>query len=253
MVFPPQSSGNDFFDEGNIWSSAYRRNVFIKIFDNILSIQYHTVRMDKIINLTPKELEATRHIRNWLVHHGRTPSVRELMRELRYKSPRSVQDLLKKLEDKKIIRRTKTGNIQLKNDPESTSSHAQTISVPIVGTVSCGSPIWAEENIEGYVAVSTSIVKTGSKYFLLRASGDSMNMAGINDGDLTLVRQQPTAQNGDKVVALIDDEATIKEYRRAGNSIILQPKSTNTKHSPIILTEDFQIQGVVENVISNTK
>lgn len=205
------------------------------------------------MNLTPKELEATRHIRNWLVHHGRTPSVRELMRELKYKSPRSVQDLLEKLEGKKIIRRTKTGNIQLENDPESTSSHAQTISVPIVGTVSCGSPIWAEENIEGYIAVSTSIAKTGSKYFLLRASGDSMNRAGINDGDLALVRQQPTAQNGDKVVALIDDEATIKEYRHAGNSIVLQPKSTNSKHSPIILTDDFQIQGVVENVISNTQ
>ncbi|MBU0648190.1 transcriptional repressor LexA [Patescibacteria group bacterium] len=209
--------------------------------------------MDKIINLKPKELEATRHIRDCLVHHGRAPSIRELMRKLEYKSPRSVQDLLDKLEYKKIILRTKTGNIQLKNDPESTSSHAQTVSVPIVGTVSCGSPIWAEENIEGYVAVSTSIIKKGSKYFLLHASGDSMNMAGINDGDLALVRQQPTAQNGDKVVALIDDEATIKEYRHAGNSIILQPKSTNLKHFPIILTDDFQIQGVVENVISNTQ
>ncbi len=209
--------------------------------------------MDKTINLTTKELEATRHIRNWLIHHGRTPSVRELMRELKYKSPRSVQDLLEKLESKKIIQRTKTGNIQLKNDPESTASHAQTINVPIVGTVACGNPIWAEENIEGYVAVSTSLVKTGSRYFLLRASGDSMNKAGINDGDLALVKQQPTAQNGDKVVALIDDEATIKEYKHAGKSIILQPKSTNLKHSPIILTEDFQIQGVVENVISNTQ
>src|SRR5690554_3691907 len=141
------------------------RFIKIQIFDNILGIQYHTACMDKTMNLTPKELEATRHIRNWLVHHGRTPSVRELMRELKYKSPRSVQDLLEKLESKKVIQRTKTGNIQLKNDPESTASHAQTISVPIVGTVSCGSPIWAEENIEGYVAVSTSLVKTGSKYF----------------------------------------------------------------------------------------
>lgn len=211
------------------------------------------MRMDKPINLTSKELETVRYIRNWLMHNGRTPSVRELMRELKYKSPRSVQDLLEKLEDKKIIQRTEAGNIQLKNDPESTSSHAQTINVPIVGTVSCGNPIWAEKNIEGFVAVSTSIAKSGSKYFLLRASGDSMNMAGINNGDLTLVKQQPTAQNGDKVVALIDDEATIKEYRHAGNSIVLQPKSTNPSHSPIILTEDFQIQGVVENVIPNTQ
>ena len=80
-----------------------------------------------------------------------------------------------------------------------------------------------------------------------------MNKAGINDGDLVLVKQQSSAQNGDKVVALIDDKATIKEYKHAGNTIILQPKSTNHEHAPIILTEDFQIQGVVENVIPNTQ
>ena len=209
--------------------------------------------MDKMINLTPKELEAVRHIRNYVAHYGRTPSVRELMRELKYKSPRSVQDLLEKLEEKMVVKRTKTGSIQLKNDPESSSSHAQTINVPIVGTVSCGTPIWAEENIESFVAVSTAIAKSGAKYFLLHASGDSMNKAGINDGDLVLVKQQSSAQNGDKVVALIDDKATIKEYKHAGNTIILQPKSTNHEHAPIILTEDFQIQGVVENVIPNTQ
>ena len=209
--------------------------------------------MDKMINLTPKELEAVRHIRNYVAHYGRTPSVRELMRELKYKSPRSVQDLLEKLEEKKVVKRTKTGSIQLKNDPESSSSHAQTINVPIVGTVSCGTPIWAEENIESFVAVSTAIAKSGTKYFLLHASGDSMNKAGINDGDLVLVKQQSSAQNGDKVVALIDDKATIKEYKHAGNTIILQPKSTNHEHAPIILTEDFQIQGIVENVIPNTQ
>ena len=206
-----------------------------------------------MINLTPKELEAVRHIRNCVTHYGRTPSVRELMRELKYKSPRSVQDLLEKLEEKMVVKRTKTGSIQLKNDPESSSSHAQTINVPIVGTVSCGTPIWAEENIESFVAVSTAIAKSGAKYFLLHASGDSMNKAGINDGDLVLVKQQSSAQNGDKVVALIDDKATIKEYKHAGNTIILQPKSTNHEHAPIILTEDFQIQGVVENVIPNTQ
>src|SRR3989344_5497906 len=97
----------------------------------------------------------------------------------------------------------------------------------------------AEENIEGFVAVSTAIVRAGAKYFLLRASGDSMNLAGIDDGDLVLVRQQATAQNGDRVVALIDDEATIKEYRHAGNAIILQPRSSNHEHTPIILTENF--------------
>ena len=85
---------------------------------------------------------------------------------------------------------------------------------------------------------------------MLRAFGDSMNKAGINDGDLVLVRQQQTAENGDKVVALIDDEATIKEFHHEGDMIILKPQSTNSKHRPIILTWDFKIQGVVEKVIT---
>ena len=80
-----------------------------------------------------------------------------------------------------------------------------------------------------------------------------MNQTKINDGDLVLVKQQPTANEGDKVVALIDDKATIKEFHRAQNMIILKPKSSNKKHKPIILTEDFQVQGVVIATIPNLR
>ena len=78
-----------------------------------------------------------------------------------------------------------------------------------------------------------------------------MNNEGINDGDLVLIRQQQTANNGDLVVALIDDEATIKEFHQTGDAIILKPKSSNKKYVPIILTQDFIIQGVVVATISN--
>ena len=78
-----------------------------------------------------------------------------------------------------------------------------------------------------------------------------MNQAKINDGDLVLVRQQPTANEGDKVVALIDVEETIKEFHSAQNMIVLKPKSSNKKHKPIILTDDFQIQGVVVATLPN--
>ena len=80
-----------------------------------------------------------------------------------------------------------------------------------------------------------------------------MNKAGIQDGDLVLVRQQPVAEPGDKVVALINDDATIKEYHPQENAVVLMPRSTNTKHRPIILTEDFQVQGVVVTTIPNIK
>lgn len=198
-----------------------------------------------------KEIEALRHIRNWIVHNGHTPSIRELMAALNYKSPRSAQDILEQLEGKGAIKKFESGNYQLLNDPEMGPGHAQTIDVPIVGKVACGTPILAEENIEGYVSVSTTIAKKGFSYYLLRAEGDSMDKAGIDDGSLVLVRYQPVAEEGDKVVALIDDSATIKEYHRNDEAIILKPKSTNPSHKPIILTEDFQIQGIVIATITN--
>jgi repressor LexA len=80
-----------------------------------------------------------------------------------------------------------------------------------------------------------------------------MNEAGINEGDLVLVRQQPVAEDGDIVVALIDDEATVKELRRTKDALILKPKSSNKKHQPIILTDNFQIQGVVVTAVPNFK
>ena len=106
-----------------------------------------------------------------------------------------------------------------------------------------------EENVEAEIPISVKLIKPNQKYFLLRASGDSMNEAGINDGDLVLIKQQQTANNKDLVVALIDDEATIKELNKSDNMIVLKPKSNNNIHQPIILTSDFRVQGVVETVI----
>lgn len=200
-------------------------------------------------SFSQKELEAIKNIRNFLLHKGKTPSVRELMDSLGYKSPKSAQDILEKLQDKGIIQRQENGSYQLITNPDLGPSHAQTLNVPIVGVVACGAPIFAEQNIEGYVPISTSIAKTGSKYFLLRAKGDSMDEVGINDGDLVLVKQQSTAQEGDNVVALIDDEATIKEFHKKQDLVMLKPRSSNSRHKTIILEENFQIQGIVIKVI----
>lgn len=202
-------------------------------------------------HLTSKELEAMRQIRNWLVHRGRTPSIRELMSELGYKSPRSAQDIIEKLEEKGYLKRKDAGTIQLIKNPDLGSMHAQTLDIPLVGMAACGSPIFAEENIEAMIPVSTSLVKKTAKYFILRAVGDSMDLAGIEDGDLVLVRQQEMAEDGDRVVALIDNSATIKEFHKTEEVVVLKPKSSNSTHKPIILSEDFQIQGVVANVIPN--
>lgn len=227
---------------------------FRAVSSNLLTnnIHRHTiVYMKSQKQFTKKQLEAVRHIRNWLMHRSRTPSIRELMSDLGYKSPRSVQDILEQLQKKGIIKKLEDGDYQFIMDPIFGSAHAQTVNIPLVGVVACGTPILTEENIEGFIPVSTSLAKPGSKYYLLHARGDSMNQAKINDGDLVLVRQQPTANEGDKVVALIDNEATIKEFHRAPNMIILKPKSSNKENKPIILTEDFQVQGVVVATIPN--
>ncbi len=124
-----------------------------------------------------------------------------------------------------------------------------TVKIPLLGTIACGIPIFTEENIEAQIPVSVKLAKPGNRYFLLRASGDSMDKKGISDGDLVLIRHQTSADNGQDVVALIDNEATIKEFYNYGDKIILKPKSTNNIHQPIILTSDFKTQGVVVAVI----
>ncbi|MBI4654520.1 MAG: repressor LexA [Nitrospirae bacterium] len=203
------------------------------------------------IQLSQKQADAVRCIRNWLMHKGKTPSVRELMTELGYKSPRSAALIIEELIQKGILRKRSNGDLQLIKVLDSDSVHARTVDVPLVGMASCGLPILAQENIEGYIPVSVSLAKPGFKYFLLRAKGDSMNKAGINDGDLILVRQQSSAQNGDIVVAMIDDEATVKEFQHSKNCVVLMPRSSNKNHKPIILTENFQVQGVAVTTIPN--
>ena len=194
--------------------------------------------------LTPKQLKAILYIRNSLAH-GRSPSVRDIQKELDYKSPRSAFLILESLMRQGIVNGRQNGNLQLLKDLEGSPSHERTVLVPLVGMVSCGQPILVEENTEAMIPVSKTLAHPGSKYFLLRAHGDSMTKAGIKDGDLVLVRQQPTAENGNIIVALIDDEATIKEYHRSGDAVILKPKSRNKEHKPIIVRSDFQVQGVI--------
>ena len=199
--------------------------------------------------LSDKEKEAIREIRNSLMHRGKMPSVREMMTSLGYRSPRSASILIEKLVNKRILRQKPNGSCQLISNLYDDTMRAQTVDVPLIGTVACGTPALAEENIEGMIPVSTKLARPPHRYFLLKAEGDSINEKGINDGDLVLVRQQLTAHNGNMVVALIDDEATIKEFHRSGDKIILKPRSTNKQHKPIVLTKDFQVQGVVVTAI----
>ena len=202
-------------------------------------------------DLSETERKALRIIRNWFLHQGRNPSIRELTKEMEFGSTRPALMVINRLIEKEIVLRKEDGSLRIISNLDEGNFNAKTVDVPLVGTVSCGTPIFAKENIESYYPVSTRLAHEGSRYFLLRAQGESMNKAGIQNGDIVLIRQQPTAENGEKVVALIDDEATIKVLKFSGDIVILEPKSTKKEYKPIILSRDFQVQGVVVATIAS--
>ena len=199
--------------------------------------------------LSKTEMMALRAIRNSIVHEGRAPSVRELMTALGYKSPRSASIVIDSLISKKLLRKKDDGTLLFLNKFSANDRQTQTVNIPLVGTVTCGLPVLAEENIEAMIPVSVELARPSYRYFLLRASGDSMNRAGIEDGNLLLIRQQPNAQNGDIVVACIDGETAVKEFCKNEEVVILKPRSTNAAHQPIILNSNFLIQGIVIKII----
>ena len=205
--------------------------------------------MQNSVTFSKIEQEAIRFIRNTLQKGADFPSVRELMAGLGYKSPRSAAVVLSHLVEKGSVRKTSAGSWQFIDQETVSQVAVQTVNIPLVGDVACGTPILAEENIEAFIPVSLKLAVPPHQYFFLHAKGDSMDQAGIQNGDLVLIRRQNSANNGDKVVALVNDEATLKEFYLQGDLVILKPKSSNKKHQPIVLTTDFQIQGIVVSTI----
>jgi repressor LexA len=184
--------------------------------------------------LTSKEQIVLQKIREYLARDDKI-TVRAIQEDLGYASPRSISVLFASLIDKGWIYRDSRDQIVLSPDFRTESYDVRMI--PLVGTIACGMPIFAEENIETEIPISTKIATGSEKYFFLRAQGDSMNQKGIQDGDLVLVRQTTYPENGKIVAALINDEATLKEFRMDGQNIYLIPHSDNPRHKPIILDE----------------
>lgn len=126
------------------------------------------------------------------------------------------------------------------------------VKVPLVGSAPCGMPLMNEQNIEDWIMVEKNKIKTGYKYFIVKARGDSMDKAGINDGDLVLCKYGVKPETGDRVVALLGGEnVTIKYYEKKDGRRILLPKSSNSIHKPIIPDEGDIVQGVVQEIITN--
>jgi len=193
-------------------------------------------------DLSKRQIEILEFIKKEIRQKGYPPSVREIGDAVGLQSSSTVHGHLNALEQKGYIRRdpTKPRAIEVL-DSNSELNEKSVVNVPILGKVTAGQPILAVENIEDYFPVPAEMVKSDT-VFMLRVQGDSMIEAGILDGDLILVRQQNTANNGDIVVALLGDEATVKRFYREKTLIRLQPE--NSLMSPIY-SQDVVILGKV--------
>jgi repressor LexA len=204
--------------------------------------------MPRSRRLTPRQRLVLDTIRQRLKLTGRPPTLRELGEALGIASTNGVRDHLKALEDKGYVRRDghaargiQLVNAKLQNelpdlrDSASSANGANlpnNLQVPVLGRVAAGLPILAEQNLEGHLSLDSVLVRDGD-VFALRVKGDSMRDAGILDGDYVFVRQQPTAQPRDIVVALLDEETTVKRYVPTGDTVRLEPE--NPDFSPIVV------------------
>lgn len=195
--------------------------------------------------ITAKQKEILEYIKEEILKNGYPPSVREICGAVNLKSTSSVHSHLETLEKNGYIRRdpTKPRAIEIMDDSFQLVRH-EMASIPIVGTVAAGLPILAEQNIEGYFPIPTEMVPQGDA-FILKVKGDSMIKAGIFNGDSIFVSVCNTAENGDTVVALVDDSATVKTYYKEDGHYRLQPE--NDSMDPIIL-DNVDILGKVFGV-----
>lgn len=158
------------------------------------------------------------YIRRFTEENGYTPSVREIAQECGIKSTATVHSYLEKLKSRGLLYKADNKKRSM------TIGRSAGVSIPLVGTVTAGQPIFAYENYEDYYTFPTSEFR-GDELFMLRVEGTSMINAGIFDGDKIVVRRQPTAENGEIVVALIDDFATVKRLYRRNGEIVLHPEN----------------------------
>ena len=196
--------------------------------------------------ISKKQQEILDYMKNEILNRGFPPSVREICEAVNLKSTSSVHSHLEALEKNGYIRRdaTKPRAIEIIDD-NFNLVRREVVNVPLVGTVAAGQPVLAVENIEAYFPIPAEYMPN-EQSFMLRVKGDSMINAGIFDGDQVLVKQQATAENGDMVVALVDDSATVKTFYKENGYYRLQPENDNM--DPISVTGNLQILGKVFGV-----
>ncbi len=196
--------------------------------------------------ITEKQRQILEFVKQEILHKGYPPAVREICEAVNLKSTSSVHAHLETLERNGYIRRdpSKTRAIEIV-DEDFNLGRREVVNLPMIGTVAAGMPILAEQNIENYFPLPAEYVPN-QECFMLKVKGDSMINAGIFNGDSVLVQSQSTAKNGDMVVALVEDSATVKTFYKEDGHYRLQPENDNM--DPIIVS-DVSILGKVFGVL----
>ena len=196
--------------------------------------------------ITDKQREILEYIKNEILNRGFPPAVREICEAVNLKSTSSVHAHLESLEKNGYIRRdpTKPRAIEIVDD-NFNLVRREMVNVPVLGRVAAGEPLLAIENVESYFPIPAEFMPN-AQTFILNVVGESMINAGILDGDKVIVKQTADAQNGDIVVALVDDSATVKRFYKEKDCYRLQPE--NDYMDPIIVYDQLQILGKVIGV-----
>lgn len=178
----------------------------------------------------------------YIAEHGYSPAVRDVCRSCGIKSTATVFNSINRLVDKKLLK--KTGKL---NRALALANQGPTVSAPLIGTVAAGEPIFAAENYEGYYSLPGNYFQ-GDDLFLLNVKGSSMIKIGMFDGDIVVVRKQETADEGDIVVALVDDSSTVKRFFKRNGKIILHPENDDMED---FVFDDVKILGKVIGLMRN--
>ena len=198
-----------------------------------------------MVDLTQKEKDIFDYINDCLENNGYAPSVRDICSAVGIKSTSSVHEYLRRLETKGFIKKSSGKSRALSVEGSANSDSAKMKRVPILGRVTAGQPILAVENHDGYVDFPATMARGKANLFALRVMGESMIEAGILDGDIVVVESRQYADDGEIVVAMIEDEATVKRFYRDNGKIRLQP--ANHTMQPIFARDVTVLGRVIAN------
>ncbi|MDR1902184.1 MAG: transcriptional repressor LexA [Treponema sp.] len=197
--------------------------------------------------ITKRQQEVLAFIAEYIEFHTYPPTIREIAQHFSI-SVKGAHDHVTALKKKNRIKTddNRFRTIELVKDIEETSNDSFK-KIPLLGTVAAGRPVLSEENLDGTIAIHTSMLKRNSEYFALTVRGDSMEGAGILDGDTAIIEKQPLVQNGEIAVVQMDDAVTLKTFYRENTRIRLQPE--NPRYPPIYISHDLRIMGRLSHII----